>query len=511
MERCSRVSKQWSELCLPLLDRMLRISTANMDGILSFIRQSPIRRSYVSRLYVNFPSSPQRLGIVGTALWNAFREILEIVGGQLIVLDVLLWKMDLPPPEARIRLPSTLKNLFVRTSFNMKNPILQDWFTGFDECNSLVQLQLWDVRASQPTPTLLRPSYLLISAMLPSDFAFFSAAAQNLASLEVFRSDDFGADVYPEFWPDVFKLLHLIKDSLQYLDLDRRFNTVVDSSIYPQSYIEPQLVAPILPHLLTLKLYTTDFLGDLVDVFPHLPLSSHLVRLKLYKAPIVSVPSDAQLCKFQCKFQELKRLTILQNQYDVSAHTLRPVFDPITHPHRLTQLETSLKTFVSKEEAFAFFQMSQPRRLDIDIGNSFKALDFLLSSGETIPDIQQMSISGNFHKNSRRGNNDFDSSDFTKGFCAAKRLQFKFHVERYSSSVDPKLIGNGGYAPLFAFLLTATWTDQLERLIFGPVLNDIEVASVLLKEKESVHYEGLMSRLGESCTEVICRSLEFRH
>ncbi|KAH8918666.1 hypothetical protein BT69DRAFT_1353725 [Atractiella rhizophila] len=505
---CSLVNKQWSELSMPLLDRVLCLSTANMDNILSFIRQSDMRRSHVKYFFVNFPRSSQESKNVNwTALWEAFTEILGCVRHQLVTLNILLWEMKAPPPEARVRLPSNLGFFSVRSSYLLMNTHLQSWFTGLEECKALRRLELQDVWVeSQSSPALFQLSRLLITAILPSQSAFFSTSANSLRSLRVFRSDTFGIDKYPDFWAEVFKLLHLVKDTLKELDMDGRSG--IDFSSVLESYIEPQLVAPILPRLVTLKL-ASSFLGNFVDAFPHLHLSSHLHRLKLEKVPIMS---DAKAPKFHSHFPPLQRLTIY-DKFRVSAALLRPVFNPITNPN-LMQLDTSVRTFVSEKELMSFLRVSQPRMLHISLGTSFEVLNFLLTSGDAIPNIQEISMTGilntRVYRRVRWENCNFDASDFHKGFCAAKRLQFKFVVDSHHS---PQLgyatsIGDGGYGPLITFLRSASWIDQLESLTFGPPPD--EVRCISFDKNEWSDYKVLESRLAESGTKLEVCGMRFQ-
>ncbi|KAH8930548.1 hypothetical protein BT69DRAFT_1275442, partial [Atractiella rhizophila] len=416
---CSLVCKQWSELSLPYVDWLLRLSTANMDKILSFIRQSPTRRANIKHLFVNFPKSSQESEDVNwAALWDVFSEVLKSVGDQLQTMDVMLWWMKRPAPEARIRLPSNLSHLWMRTSSGMTDPVLQNWFTGLEECKYLRYLHLRDIYTS-----LSSPAY----AILPPDPAFFSASARTLKSLTAFRSASFDG--------------RSISSILACLDMDGR-----SEDAWLRHVGEDQLVAPILPRLMTLKL-STDFLGNLVDSFPDLRLSSRLVRLKLKNVPITSTTQDTQVRarEFQCNLQHLQRLTIRGSTEDLSIGMAQLVFDPTLRPQRLMRLDTNVTTFKSSEELKSFLQMTQPRMLDISVEKCFEVLDFLLASGHTIPDIQEMSIVGRFSSSY------FSSSSFTKGSCAAKRLNFGFYI---LSSFDSQ-----GFEPLIAYLSGTAWTD----------------------------------------------------
>ncbi|KAH8924791.1 hypothetical protein BT69DRAFT_1280280 [Atractiella rhizophila] len=494
---CSLVCKQWSKLSLPYVDWLLRLSVKNMDGIISFIRQSKTRRSHVKHLFVNFPGESQVLDkkANSAALWGALREVLETVGDQLQTMDILLWAMEgsrqCPPPEARLRLPSNISDLWVRTSSAMTNPVLQDWFTGLEECKALSCLELRDIHASQSSPALFALRHLVISAILPTESTFFSASATTLTSLTAFWSDSFGSE---SFWPTFFPLLHLVKGNLRELDMDGS-----TGGILVRYDKEDQLVAPILPSLTTLKL-TSAFLGNLVDSFPHLRLSLRLVRLKLKKVPIMVAAQDAQAQEFQCHFRHLQRLTLRSETKELTVKLIRPLFDPILHPHILRRLDTELTAFVSAAELKSFLQISQPRILDIFLESSFETLDFLLTSGHTIPGIQDMRLSGSFFKpNSRWGDCIFHSSSFSKGSCAAKSLEFRFRVasswRHYSSYVtDYIYVGDGGYTPLITFLSAATWTDQLANLRFQHLSHG--VPTIDLNRQQWSNYESLMDRLG---------------
>ncbi|KAH8913846.1 hypothetical protein BT69DRAFT_1291048, partial [Atractiella rhizophila] len=401
---CSLVCKQWSELSLPYVHWLLRLSTANMDGILSFIRQSPTRRANIKHLFVNFPKSSQESEDVNwAALWDVFSEVLTSVGDQLLTMDVMLWWMKRPAPEARIRLPSNLRRLWVRTSSGMTDPVLQNWFT--------------DIYASLSSPAPFTLYELIISAILPPDLAFFSASARTLKSLTAFRSASFDSETYLQFWHAFFPLLHLVKDTLEELDIDGHSEDVWLRYVGRRS---------------------TYFLGNQVDSFPDLHLSSRLARLKLKNVPITSMTQDTQARarEFQCNFQHLQRLTIRGSTEDLSIGMAQLVFDPALRPQRLMRLDTNVTTFKSPEELKSFLQMTQPRTLDISVEKCFEVLDFLLTSGHMIPDIQEMSIAGRFSSSY------FSSSSFTKGSCAAKRLNFGFCI---SSSFDSQ-----GFEPLTA-------------------------------------------------------------
>ncbi|KAH8925382.1 hypothetical protein BT69DRAFT_1318282 [Atractiella rhizophila] len=474
---CSLVCKQWSELSLPYVDWLLRLSTANMDGILSFIRQSPTRRANIKHLFVNFPKSSQESEDVNwAALWDVFSEVLKSVGDQLQTMDVMLWWMKRPAPEARIRLPSNLSHLWVRTSSGMTDPVLQNWFTGLEECKYLRYLHLRDIYTSLSSPAPFALYELIISAILPPDPAFFSASARTLKSLTAFRSASFDGETYLQFWRAFFPLLHLVKDTLEELDMDGR-----SEDAWLRHVGEDQLVAPILPRLMTLKL-STDFLGNLVDSFPDLRLSSRLVRLKLKNVPITSTTQDTQVRarEFQCNLQHLQRLTIRGSTEDLSIGMAQLVFDPTLRPQRLMRLDTNVTTFKSSEELKSFLQMTQPRMLDISVEKCFEVLDFLLTSGHTIPDIQEMSIAGRFSSSY------FSSSSFTKGSCAAKRLNFGFCI---SSSFDSQ-----GFEPLTAYLSGAAWTDQLETLTFENLAS--QRPTVQLDSRPWSDHKTLTERLG---------------
>ncbi|KAH8923581.1 hypothetical protein BT69DRAFT_1281338 [Atractiella rhizophila] len=492
---CSLVCKQWSKLSLPYVDWLLRLSLTNMDGILSFIRQSKTRCSYVKHLFVNFPGESQDLDqkANSAALWGALREVLETVGDQLQTMDILLWAMEgareCPPPEARLPLPSNISHVWVRT-------ILQDWFTGLEECKALRCLELRDIHASQSSPVLFALRHLVIRAILPAESTFFPASATTLTSLTAFWSDSFGSESYPTFWPTFFPLLHLVKDNLQELDMDGSTGGI------PMRYDkEDQLVAPILPSLTTLKL-TSAFLGNLVDSFQHLRLSLRLVRLKLKKVPIMAAAQDAQAQEFQCHFRHLQRLTLCSETKELTVKLMRPLFDPILHPHTLRRLDTELTTFeiVSAAELKSFLHISQPRILNIFLESSFETLDFLLTSGHTIPGIQDMRLSGSFFKpNSHWGDRIFHSSSFSNGSCAAKSVEFRFRVasswRHYRSYVTNYVyVGDGGYTPLITFLSAATWMDQLENLRFQHLSHG--VPTIDLNRQQWSNYESLTERLG---------------
>ncbi|KAH8916031.1 hypothetical protein BT69DRAFT_1356042 [Atractiella rhizophila] len=420
-------------------------------------------------------------------------------------MDILLWEMEgprkCPSAEARLLLPPNLRILWIRSSMGMTNPVLQDWFTGLEECKALKHLELRDVHASQSSPATFALNNLVISAIRPSETAFFSASARTLTSLTAFRSVRFDTERYPRFWPAFFRLLHLVKDTLRELDMNGYCRGILVR--YDK---EHQLVAPILPRLETLKLFT-DFLGNLVDSFPHLRLSSRLVILKLGDVPIMSDEDDAQAQEFLCNFQHLQRLSICYNSEDLSIKFIKPVFDPVSHPHKLMRLDTNLTTFVSVTELKSFLQISQPQMLEIFLESSFEALDFLLTSGHTIPGIQDMRLSGDFSRSLIEGS-DFDSLPFTEGSCAAKRLDFRLRlVPRWSETFSSFVYdGNGGFASLITFLSGSTWTAQLERLEFQHMYRSGRVPRINLNQEQWSAYENLRERLG---TRFVIEGLRF--
>ncbi|KAH8916463.1 hypothetical protein BT69DRAFT_774168 [Atractiella rhizophila] len=507
IQPCSLVCKQWSTHSLPFVDKLLRLSVTNMEGILLFMRQSRTRCSHVRHLFVNYPGESRELAREANwmGLWDVLGEVLNSLVGQLETMDILLWEMKgprkCPSAEARLRLPPNLRILWIRSSVGMTNPVLQDWFTGLEDCKALKHLELRDVHASQSSPAAFALNDLVISAIRPSETAFFSASARTLTSLTAFRSVRFDTERYPRFWPAFFPLLHFVKDTLRELDMNGYCRGIVVR--YDE---EHQLVAPILPLLETLKL-STDFLGNLVDSFPHLRLSSRLVRLKLKDVPIMSDEDDARAQEFLCNFQHLQRLSICFDSEDLSIKFIKPVFDPVLHPHKLMRLDTNLTTFVSVAELKSFLQISQPQMLDIFLESSFEALHFLLTSGHTIPGIQDMRLSGDFSR-SRSEGSDFDSLPFTKGSCAAKRLDFRLHLA--PSWSGPFCFfdygSNGGFAPLITFLSGSAWTDQLERLKFQRMYRSGRVPRLNLNQKQWSAYENLRERLG---TRFVVEELEF--
>ncbi|KAH8926542.1 hypothetical protein BT69DRAFT_1331229 [Atractiella rhizophila] len=500
---CSLVSKRWRELSLPVLDRRLTLSRTNVSSTLSFVRQAKARRSHIKCLLVKFPESAwESTNAGGKIIWDALKEVLEIVGEQLLELDVMLWSMA-APGVSLLRLPSNLEHFHVLACPAMRNPpFLQNWFTGLDQCKALRHLKSSDVVVSQSTPAQFKLSRLQIDVVLPLDSQFFSASAGTLTSLIVSRSPKFTVKEHPTFWPEVFQLLHLVRDSLRSLNMTGYLEWET-----PEIYINPQLVAPILPRLRTLTL-VSDFLGNLVDSFPRLDLSSELECLRLSDVRIMSKEEDGGGQKLRCNFRNLHTLSLFIQSPLLSTHNLRPIFDPATYPVRLKCLEIASTSFVSTAEVIRFLEISQPQKLTIDLDSSFELLNFLLTSGHTIPGIEEVSISANFYSAFRHNFMEEDDvhltwSSFNEGTCMAKRLQFDFETRYGIASC-----GNGGYGPLISFLRAATWTDQLEKLTLRPGANR-SGGLVALSRKEWADYGILMTRLKESRTKVELECLEF--
>ncbi|KAH8913607.1 hypothetical protein BT69DRAFT_148201 [Atractiella rhizophila] len=180
---CSLLCKQWSELSLPYVDWLLMISVTNTDGIVSFMHQAKASHSHIKHLSVNFPGESQQLDQKANwaALWGALREVLETVGGQLQTMDIV------PENAPLLKLVfdcHRISHLWVRTSSGMTNPVLQDWFTGLEECTALRHLELLDVHPSQSSTALFALRSLVIRALLPAEFCSKS---------------------YPAFWPTFFR------------------------------------------------------------------------------------------------------------------------------------------------------------------------------------------------------------------------------------------------------------------------------------------------------------------
>ncbi|KAH8913425.1 hypothetical protein BT69DRAFT_1291435 [Atractiella rhizophila] len=160
-------------------------------------------------------------------------------------------------PLPRLRMPLNPKTLLLRSAYIDTQPPLQDWFMGLQECDFFIELDSIDIITSQPTAPSFGHSSLIIITILPPS---------HLSSRLHHNSLD---DAYHTFWMESFRLFHLVKKSLQHLYLHGYSNN---------KCVEHQFVTPLLPRLLTLKI-PTNFIRNLLDSFPHLPLSSRVIKL----------------------------------------------------------------------------------------------------------------------------------------------------------------------------------------------------------------------------------------
>ncbi|KAH8918088.1 hypothetical protein BT69DRAFT_1286032 [Atractiella rhizophila] len=147
-------------------------------------------------------------------------------------------------PLIRLRMPLNPKTLLLGLAYIDTQPLPQDWFMGLQECEFFIELDSIDIVTSQPTA----PSF--------GHFIFLLGSTRTLSYLQVFQSHGFGNDdAYHTFWMESFRLFHLVKKSLQHLYLHGYSTTTVSTSL---RHSTPP---------------------TLLDPFPHLPLSSRVIKL----------------------------------------------------------------------------------------------------------------------------------------------------------------------------------------------------------------------------------------